>query len=510
MYRKILVSFFMPLLVASVAHAQVDTLTALRVDNPPVIDGVIDNLWNDASATTIQLGETYNVHDPASIMDCTGCHSFSSSITVDLKAVYTTDHIYVLVTWPDATASFTRGGSWSFANGIWEKPNSDQSEDRISLLWPMGTIVGNPYDTGGCMAKCHTYWPTNLDPHVSEHGIVDDAWLESGRADMWHSKAARGAGYLSASGMDLVIDPVTHEVTGGTFSMLGFADDKYVDVWAPDSINGEDGGRYGDDGTSTYSHNRIGDHSRPKYMETAPADFADAMILTQDEIDGSECVGDATLGVSDTDAATYWPAYETLDAVVPERILRMPDGSRGDLDFGSVWSNETWTAEIGRELQNGHADDIQFDTQNDYLFGVAAFENSRHGYEHRTSDMYLLQFGPGTGIGDQPAGIPHAYALEQNYPNPFNPSTTIAFEISDNAGTSLQATAAAKQHVNLTVFDVRGRSIRTLINSDIEPGSHKIHWDGRNDRGELVSSGIYLYTLKCGERTFTKKMVALK
>ena len=510
MFGKILSPFIMIFLIADLAHAQVDTLSAMRVDNPPVIDGVVDALWDGATAVTINLGETYDVHDPASIMDCTGCHNFDSAVTVDLKAVYTTDHFYLLATWPDPTASFTRGGSWSFANDSWEKPNSDQSEDRVALLWPMGTITGNPYDTCGCMANCHNYWPTDTDHHVSEHGIVDDAWFESGRADIWHSKAARCAGYLSASGTDLVIDPVTHEVTGGTFSMLGFADDKYVDVWAPDSINGEDGGRYGDQGTSTYSHNRIGDHSRPKYMETAPVDFADAMILTQDEIDGSECVGDATLGVSDADAATYWPAYEALYAVVPERILRQPDGSRGDLDFGSVWSNGTWTAELGRELQNGNADDVQFDTQNDYLFGVAAFENSRHGYEHRTSDMYLLTFATGVGVGEQTPDIPHSYALAQNYPNPFNPSTTIVFEIADVPGRSLDGNAVAGQRVNLTVFDVRGRSVRTLVDRDLMPGNYRIQWDGRDDGGQQVTSGIYLYTLRSGERTITRKMVALK
>ncbi len=163
-------------------------------------------------------------------------------------------------------------------------------------------------------------------------------------------------------------------------------------LWADDTVNGEDGGRYGDAGTSTYSHNRIADKSRPKYMETNPVDYADAMFLLQSEIDGGECVGDGTTGVSDADAVTYWSAYTALDAIVPERILRMPAGSRGDIGFGAVWNNGTWTAEFARDLNTGNDDDVQFNINQEFNFNIAAFENSRHGYEHRTSASYFMKF----------------------------------------------------------------------------------------------------------------------
>lgn len=210
---------------------------------------------------------------------------------------------------------------------------------------------------------------------------------------MWHSKGGRGAGFSSVSGSGLTIDPQTSEVTSGTLSMIGFADDTYVDVWVDDTQNGEDGGRYGDAGSSAYSHNRIGDKSRPKFMEKSPADYSDAMILTQAEIDAGECVGDATTGVSDADAAIYWSAYSNLKAIVPERILSTPTGSRGDLEFGAVWTDGVWKAEIGRKLNTGNDDDIQFtNLANEYLFNVAQFDNSRHGYEHRTSDNLYMKF----------------------------------------------------------------------------------------------------------------------
>lgn len=367
-------------------------LNVIEVTNVPVVDGEVDDLWADTPELNVPLGETYDTQDPASITDCAGCHAYDSDTTVTLKALHNDTHLTVLATWPDPTASFTRGDSWSFIDGKWMKLNPEQSEDRISFFWPIGEIEGEPFDTGGCMAKCHMYYPTDTDPHVSTHGIIDDSWLKDGRADMWHSKAGRGTGLTSTTSSDLMVDPDSHEVVAGTISMIGYADDKYVDVWANDTVNGEDGGRYGDDGTSAYSHNRIADKSRPKYMEKDPLDFADAMVLTQAEIDAGETIGDGETGVSDEDAITYWPNYEALGAIVPERVLRTSDSSRADIQFGAVWKDGIWTAELGRDLINANEDDVQFNTSEEHFFGVAIFDNSRHGYQHMTSRMYYMKF----------------------------------------------------------------------------------------------------------------------
>jgi flagellar hook assembly protein FlgD len=99
-------------------------------------------------------------------------------------------------------------------------------------------------------------------------------------------------------------------------------------------------------------------------------------------------------------------------------------------------------------------------------------------------------------------GIPTSFALTQNYPNPFNPSTTIAFDV--------PAVSGSNQKVSLTVYDIRGRRVKTLVDAEMEPGQHKVTWNGKNERGEAVSSGIYLYTLKAADQTFTRKMTILK
>lgn len=97
---------------------------------------------------------------------------------------------------------------------------------------------------------------------------------------------------------------------------------------------------------------------------------------------------------------------------------------------------------------------------------------------------------------------PKAFSLSQNYPNPFNPSTTITFDIPEATG--------IKQHVILTIYDIRGRCVRTLVDADFEPGRYRIVWDGQNERGAKAASGIYLCTLRVGKNFYTRKMTMLK
>ena len=103
---------------------------------------------------------------------------------------------------------------------------------------------------------------------------------------------------------------------------------------------------------------------------------------------------------------------------------------------------------------------------------------------------------------DKAQQLPRVFSLMQNYPNPFNPTTTITFDVPGEAG--------EKKQVRLTIYDIRGRRVKTLIDSELEPGRHRVVWDGRNDRGQRVASGIYLYTLKSGDKTHTRKMVLLQ
>ncbi len=94
---------------------------------------------------------------------------------------------------------------------------------------------------------------------------------------------------------------------------------------------------------------------------------------------------------------------------------------------------------------------------------------------------------------------PSQFGLSQNYPNPFNPATTIAFEVPGVAG--------ERAAVSLHVYDVRGRHVKTLVDADLEAGAHRVVWDGRNEAGVRVSSGVYFSILKKGDRSAVRKMV---
>jgi len=96
--------------------------------------------------------------------------------------------------------------------------------------------------------------------------------------------------------------------------------------------------------------------------------------------------------------------------------------------------------------------------------------------------------------------IPKSFELRQNYPNPFNPSTTIDFSVPDEG----------KGITTLHIYDLRGRLVRTLIDEELSPGNFSLHWDGKTDLGEKVSSGTYLYRLEVGDFTTTKKMILVE
>jgi flagellar hook assembly protein FlgD len=91
-----------------------------------------------------------------------------------------------------------------------------------------------------------------------------------------------------------------------------------------------------------------------------------------------------------------------------------------------------------------------------------------------------------------------SFALDQNYPNPFNPETTIRYRI-PNPGV-----------VELTVCSTIVQKVRTLLNSREKRGEHAVQWDGRDDFGKRVPSGVYLYRLKTSGSFAFKKMLLLK
>tara|TARA_B100001123_G_scaffold146687_1_gene170103 strand:+ start:180 stop:3143 length:2964 start_codon:yes stop_codon:yes gene_type:complete len=139
-----------------------------------------------------------------------------------------------------------------------------------------------------------------------------------------------------------------------------------------------------------------------------------------------------------------------------------------------------WDGEVWRELRSS----------------MSADGTSLEGIGTHLGHYALIAKGSGMPLAvDEKLMIPTEYALAQNYPNPFNPETRIHYELPESG------------HVRLVIYDILGRELVQLVNTQQGPGRYHILWKGEDASGLPVSSGIYFYQLKSGSFSETKKMV---
>jgi hypothetical protein len=96
--------------------------------------------------------------------------------------------------------------------------------------------------------------------------------------------------------------------------------------------------------------------------------------------------------------------------------------------------------------------------------------------------------------------LPEKHQLDQNFPNPFNVSTTISYKIAENN----------YQPVELSIYNLSGQKVKSLVNRSAGPGYYTLIWDGRNDVGVHVASGVYLYQLHVGKSFLKKKLLLIR
>ncbi len=121
------------------------------------------------------------------------------------------------------------------------------------------------------------------------------------------------------------------------------------------------------------------------------------------------------------------------------------------------------------------------------------------GDEIAIIDMGCYEYdAPSVPVDKEIVVRPLTYKLYQNYPNPFNPETTIRFSIPED------------RNVELSVYNIKGQKVCTLVDNKLEKGIHSVIWKGKNNTGKQVSSGIYLYKLKAGNSIAVKKMLLLR
>jgi hypothetical protein len=141
--------------------------------------------------------------------------------------------------------------------------------------------------------------------------------------------------------------------------------------------------------------------------------------------------------------------------------------------------------------------------------GVGAGADGRVVVSDRHVEMgekYVYRLTGDTGLVHETSGLyvpVSRAALGQNHPNPFNPVTTIEYWVPE-------AVRGGKAGVNLVVYDVRGAKVRTLVSGTQNAGKHVVQWDGRNDTGSPVGSGVYFYRMTTPGFADTRKMLLLK
>lgn len=112
--------------------------------------------------------------------------------------------------------------------------------------------------------------------------------------------------------------------------------------------------------------------------------------------------------------------------------------------------------------------------------------------------QYLHSVYSTIGIEPVNSSVPERFELKQNYPNPFNPSTNIEFSV-------VNSSTHSNEPVNISVYDVSGRLVRTLLNNELKAGNYKVSFDASG-----LASGVYYYTMKAGGFKETRKMIILK
>jgi len=121
-----------------------------------------------------------------------------------------------------------------------------------------------------------------------------------------------------------------------------------------------------------------------------------------------------------------------------------------------------------------------------------------HNTKYAVAILYKSLGWTPLSVKDLPGVLPKDFALDQNYPNPFNPSTTIRFALPQES------------LVKLTVYDMTGAVVKTLMNNALGAGNKEVTWDGTNANGAKVATGMYIYRLEAGSFSSVKKMLLLK
>ncbi len=199
-------------------------------------------------------------------------------------------------------------------------------------------------------------------------------------------------------------------------------------------------------------------------MGSIPTEISNLTNLTELGLENNQLTGGIPPGIENlTNLIKLWLSSNQLTGEIPENIC--------DLDIN--WSNSYYFRISYNKLCPPYPTCIE-----DYV-----------GYQDTTNCDQI-------SIMDET--FPFTYKLHSAYPNPFNPVTTLRYDLPEDA------------LVNITIYDMMGRQVKTLINDQQTAGYRSLQWNAANDAGSPVSAGLYLYTIEAGEFRQAKKMILLK
>ena len=226
--------------------------------------------------------------------------------------------------------------------------------------------------------------------------------------------------------------------------------------------------------------------------------MCDTMIANQSKWIGDSTTAQLANGVRDVNNIHVSDLGWNLDPIYIEtQILRTVDW----LDNGV---HDTHTDRAWMHQADGDYEVVEWPLPMDFSYSTssAAYTHGRYGYPLGDLNAFpsvKVDWDANVlHVGDDMQITPAKFELAQNFPNPFNPTTDITFSI-DRAA-----------NVDLSIYNMLGQKVRTLTTGSKVAGTHVLRWDGRDESGSSVSTGIYLYTLTDGSTSITKKMALMK
>jgi hypothetical protein len=307
------------------------------------------------------------------------------------------------------------------------------------------------------------YWPN--DPVYSSVGLLSTQQMEGSIA--WHSPTTENPA------LDTTEEWEIWNVTGDAhpvhlhlvhFEILG----REEIVWDSNTIVAGDELMDGSIAT---------EDDETRVIPNAKADAANndgTYLMTQPTVQHNSVAGNPD---------TYGMGFKIMNHTTTGEILDPPDG---------------YVENAPKDMVTALPDQITrikatFDKPGRYVWHCHILSHEDHEM------MRVLHVGEGSlgkSVGSKVAktAVPTTFALGKNYPNPFNPSTTINFQLPSD------------EFVEMKIYNQIGQEVRSLVNSNYQAGSHNVVWDGKNNRGRLVASGMYIYRIKAGKYTKSLKM----